>query len=283
MPRTDDLVDKLPRRGPRLVKSVEHAIDVLEYMARVSGPVGVSDVARQTGLSKATVHHLLATLVTRRLVVQESDSPRYRVSWALYELGASVVRDLELSRAARPYLDRLAAVSGESVLLGILDEDSVLYVDRGEAPGGLLMVANAGRRGPLHATASGKVLLAFAADGLFIERLLQTPLPRYTAMTVTDPRGLRRQLAAVRTRGYAACWEEREVGLCSLAVPIRDDTGAVVGSLALAAPSSRLTPRNVGGHLAALQQVARQVEARTGMAEPSRAGCDVPVVSRRAV
>ena len=265
MPPTPERGKEPPRRGPRLVKSVEHAVDVLEYMARVARPVGVSDVARQTGLSKAAVHHLLATLMARRLVIQESDSSRYRLSWALYELGASVVRDLELSRAARPHLDRLAAMTGQFVLLGILDEDAVLYLDRGEGPAGLLMVANTGRRGPLHATASGKVLLAFAGEGRVVQELLNRPLPRYTPMTVTEPHGLRRQLAAVRTRGYAACWEEREVGLCSVAVPIRDYTRRVVGSLALAAPSSRLTPRNVQQHLAPLQQVARLIEVRTAV------------------
>src|SRR3954452_1228624 len=151
--------------GPaRRVRAVDHAVDVLEAMARVSRAVGVSDLARMTGLSKATVHHLLATLDARRFVMRDPSSPLYRLSWALYELGSNVVRDVDLSRVARPYLDRLAVQTKESVLLGILDGDSVLYLDRGEPPMGLQMRANAGRRAPLHATASGKVLLAHSPD-----------------------------------------------------------------------------------------------------------------------
>lgn len=252
------------RRGSRRVQAVDHAIDLLDAMARAGRAIGVSELARQTGLSKATVHHLLATLEARRFVMQDPHSSLYRLSWALYELGSTVVRDVELSRVARPFLDRLANQTGESVLLSVLDEDAVLYLDRGEAPSGLRMVANAGRRSPLHATASGKVLLAFANDPQILERILGSPLPKLTSTTTTDPSTLRSQLAEVRLRGYATCWQEREVGLCSLAVPLRDYTGAVVGSLAVAGPESRLSPRTLTAHLSPLRAVAHDIELHLG-------------------
>jgi DNA-binding IclR family transcriptional regulator len=251
--------------GPaRRVRAVDHAVDVLEAMAKVGRAVGVSDLARMTGLSKATVHHLLATLEARRFVMRDPNSPLYRLSWALYELGSNVVRDVDLSRIARPYLDRLAVQTKESVLLGILDGDSVLYLDRGEAPMGLQMRANAGRRGPLHATASGKVLLANSADPGLLERLLAKPLPRLTTTTITDPVVLRRELSEVRVQQYATCWQEREVGLCSVAVPLRDYTGAVIGSLAVAGPATRLTAATLPAHLAPLQVMGRHIEAHLG-------------------
>src|SRR5690348_5012027 len=163
----------------RRIKAVDNAIDVLEVMGAAGRPMGVSEIARQAQLSKAAVHHLLATLETRRFVMRDTDSTSWKLSWALYELGSNVVRDVDLSRIARPYLDKLAVQTGESVLLGILDGDSVLYLDRGEAPMGLQMRANAGRRGPLHATASGKVLLAFATDATLFDRLLSEPLTQF--------------------------------------------------------------------------------------------------------
>ena len=252
------------RRGSRRVQAVEHAIDVLDCMAKVGRPIGVSDISRRVGLSKASVHHLLATLESRRFVMKDPHSMLYRLSWALYELGSSVVRDVELSRLARPYLDRLALKTGESVLLGILDGDSVLYLDRGEAQGGLRMVASAGRRGSLHATASGKVLLAFSPEPQLVEDVLSRPLEKLTRTTVTEPAALRRQLTQIRSRGYATCWQEREVGLCSVAVPLRDYTGQVVGSLALAGPASRLTPRTLQTHLAQLTHTAHDIELHIG-------------------
>ncbi len=255
---------KEPRRASRRIQAVDHAIDVLQALGGTGRAMGVSELARQTGLSKATVHHLLATLETRRFVMRDPNLPQYRLSWALYELGSNVARDIDLSRVARPYLDRLAVQTGESVLLGILDEDSVLYLDRGEAPTGLQMRANAGRRGPLFATASGKVLLAFCNDPQVLDRLLASPLPKLTKSSITDPATLRRELAQVRLQSYATCWQEREIGLCSLAVPLRDYTGTVVGSLAVAGPASRLTTRTVQAHLVPLQAAARRIGMHLG-------------------
>ena len=252
----------------RRVRAVDHALNVLDCLGRSDRPLGVSDIARRTGLSKATAHHLLSTLTSRRFVMQDPYTSLYRLGWALYELGSSVVRDVELSRAARPSLDRLAADTGESVLLGILDDDAVLYLDRGESPHGFYMVANAGRRGPLHATASGKVLLAFAPDAQLVDRILNTTLEKYTSSTVTDVAQLRRQLATVRNRGYAVCRQEREVGLCSLAVPLRNYTGAVVGSLALAAPASRLTATTQGSYLTHITTAAHEIELHIGGTRP---------------
>lgn len=210
------------------------------------------------------MHHLLATLENRRFVMRDEDSALYKLSWALYELGSNVVRGVDLSRIARSYLDKLAVQTGESVLLGILDGDSVLYLDRGEAPAGLQMRANAGRRGPPHATASGKVLLAFANDTTLLDQILKEPLEKLTKTTITDPAALRQQLAQARQHGYATCWEEREVGLCSVGVPLRDYRGTVVGSLTVAEPATRLTNRTLQQHLGPLLSNARRIEAHLG-------------------
>lgn len=247
----------------RRVRAVEHAIDVLDAIAAAGRALGVTGIAQQTGMSKPTIHHLLATLESRRFVIREPDSAGYRLSWALYELGSNVVHNVNLSRVARPYLDRLSAQTKESTLLGILDEDSVLYIDRGEAPAGLDMVADAGRRGPLHATASGKVLLAHVPKD-DLDRLLERALSRYTKTTITNPAVMRRQLGQVRSRGYSTCWEEREPGLCSLAVPLRDYTGAVAATLALAGPASRLNSRTYQQHLNPLRNTARRIELHLG-------------------
>ena len=263
------MADTEATRRSRRVQSVDNAIDVLEALAEIGEAAGVSDLARRTGLSKTTVFHLLATLETRRLVMRSPDDPTYRLSWGLYELGSNVVRNVNLTRVARPYLDRLAAQTGESTLLGILDENSVLYLDRGEAPGGLRMSADAGRRGPLHATASGKVLLAYSLDGDLTDPDLTEHLSRFTSTTVTSPAALRRQLAQVRTRGYATCWQEREVGLCSVAVPLRDYTGKVVGCLTLAGPATRINTRTYQSHLPALRAAAHRIEIHLGGARPT--------------
>jgi IclR family transcriptional regulator, KDG regulon repressor len=262
--------DKSSRRGPRRVQAVEHAVDVLEYMAKVGQAIGVSDIARHTGLSKAAAHHLLATLDARRLVIHDAKTSLYRLGWNLYELGSVVVREVDVSRVARPFLDQLAMRTAESSLLGILDKGSVLYLDRAKAPSGFGMVAAAGGRSPLHATASGKLLLAFA-DSEIIDRVVHGPLERFTRTTVTDPKALLRQLAQIRTNGYASCWQECEAGLCSIAAPLRDYTGSVVASLALVGPAGRLTPGSVDTHLGPLRDVALEIATRLGAGQTAKA------------
>lgn len=261
---------QVPVTRVRRIQAVDHAIDVLEALSAAGRPIGVSELARQTGLSKAAMHHLLATLETRRFVMRDADSTLYKLSWALYELGSNVVRDVDVSRVARPYLDKLAAQTGESVLLGILDGHSVLYLDRGEAPAGLQMRANAGRRSPLHATASGKVLLAYAVDGTLVDEILSGRLERLTKTTITDPSALRHELAGVRRRGYATCWQEREVGLCSVGIPLRDYRGIVVAVLTVAGPATRLTARTLQHHLGPLTATAHRIEAHLGASDHDR-------------
>ena len=257
--------DAPPRK--RRVQAVDHAIDILECLATTAGAVGVSELARQTGLSKATVYHLLATLEARRLVIREPDAASYRLGWALYEMGTRVARGTAVSRVARPFLDRLASETGESVLLGVLDAGSVLYLERGDAPSGFHMVAAAGLRSPLHATASGKLLLAFA-DQEEIDRYLgDGPLESFTANTLIDPKLLRKQLEEIRANGYATCWQERELGLCSVAVPLRDHTGATVASLTLAGPAGRVTEDSVDTHLHPLRDAAAEIDALLGYTE----------------
>lgn len=246
-------------RRTRRVQSVEHAIDVLQVLTEAPEGMGVSAIAERVGLSKATVHHLLGTLASRRFVVRDETGAQYRLSWGVYELGAAVVRRIDLTRVARHYLDRLAAQTGESVLLGMLDGDSVLYLDRGEARSGFRVVANAGRRCALHSTASGKVLLAFTQDPQVLQRVVARPLARLTRNTITDPSRLRRELAKVRWQGFATCWQEDEVGFSSLAVPVRDYRGAVIASLAIAGASIGQSTQTTRESLSLLRSVAHMI------------------------
>jgi IclR family transcriptional regulator, KDG regulon repressor len=255
----------------RQVQAVLHAVDVLEAMSESGREVGVSELARRTNLTKATVYNILMTLEARHLVARDPATASYRLSWGLYALGATVVRNSDLSWAARPFLSGLAKETGETVLLGILDEDTVLHLERAEGPGELRMVANIGRRSPAHATASGKVLLAWQPESV-ARRVLGSELRRYGRNTTTSADELEIELKRTRERGYATNWQEYEVGLCSLAVPLHDYTGDVVGALTLAGPASRLTTRSVKRLLRALSETAHQIEERLGARVAMREG-----------
>lgn len=261
--RAQVAASEVPRA--RQVRSVHHAIDVLQQLSESDRPLGVSELARRTGLNKATVFHLLATLQDRHLVAQDPDSRSYRLSWGLYALGAGMARTNSLTQAVHGQLAELARATGETVLVGILDDDSVLYIDRAESPNGLAMVANIGRRAPVHAVATGKVLLAFSPEQ-DISRVLTRRLKRFTASTITDIGELRSQLESVRKQGFARCWQEHEAGVSSVSVPVRDYTGRVVAGLTIAGPASRLTARALRRQLTPLREAAEAIQIRLGAA-----------------
>jgi DNA-binding IclR family transcriptional regulator len=231
--------------GSRKVQSLERALDVLQCLC--DGPKRISEIARETESSKAAVHHILATLEARRMVARERDSFRYRLSWGLYELGSAVLRHTGLDTVVDPHLSDLAEALGETTLFAVEEDNSALVLLRGESTSSFLVANNApGRRIPLHATASGKVLLTYHPT---LINHLPAPLRGFTANTVTEPHKLTTALTSVRRRGFATCWEEHELALSSIAVPVFGRDTSIVGALTVAAPTGRLNRRTYRKYL----------------------------------
>lgn len=257
--------EKVPADDARIVQSVARAAQMMKAMAGSTRPLTLSELARQVSMSKPAAFHLLRTLVVEGLVRKREDAS-YELSWGVWELGASVTRNLDIVKISRFHLDRLAESTGESILLSVLDGHSVIYLDRSQANSGFSMIAGTGRRSSLHANASGKVLLAHSGRD-FIDEILSTPLTAFTSATITDPLELNQELGQVRTQGFAVCWQEQELGVSSLGVPIRDYSGGVVAALALAGPAGRVNRQSANKLVTALsaeaQHIARELGARS--------------------
>lgn len=256
-------------KTPRVVNSVQHAARILRILGGAIDPMSMSDVARRVKLSKTATYHLLKTLEIEKFVAKDSGA-RYRLSWGVYELGSSVIRSVDLMRLARVHVDKLATDIGEVVLLGILEESTVLYVDRVASAGATDMLASAGRRTALHATASGKLLLAHQRDA-FVQATIEAGLPGWTRATICDGDRLKAELAQIRARGYATCWREFDNALSSVAAPVIDYTGSAVAALAIAGSSKRITPASLPVLLDQLRPTAQAISAELGAA---------PVLSR---
>ncbi|WP_332815654.1 IclR family transcriptional regulator [Ramlibacter sp.] len=246
----------------RVVSSVRHAARILRILGGAIDPMSMSDVARRVNLSKTATYHLLKTLELEKFVAKDS-AARYRLSWGVYELGSSVIRPVELTRVARVYVDKLATDIGEVVLLGIVDEGSVLYVDRVASAGATDMLASAGRRTALHATASGKLLLAHQRER-FVQATIEAGLPGRTRATICDGETLKTELARIRANGYATCWQEFDNALSSVAAPVIDYTGSAIAALAIAGSSERITPASLPGVLKQLLPTAAAISAELG-------------------
>ena len=229
------------------VQSIRRAFDVLQALG--DGPLGVTDVADRAGLPKSTAARLLATLAGEGAVEQIPGDTSYRLGPRLVTLGGGFSLNRSLAAIARPMLVELAATSGEAAGLGIPDGDLVHYIDQVDTPNPVQVRDWTGARAPLHAVSSGQVLLAFRTSGA-IDRYLGRPLERFTDRTVVEPALLRERLHEVRRKGFTWAIEEFDSGISSVAAPIADASGEVIGAVHLHGPSYRFPPEGRAGKLA---------------------------------
>jgi len=223
------------------VRSVERAIAILDLLAHGGWRTG-ADVARELRVHRSTALRLLGTLERHALVERDQRTARYRLGRRLAQLASVVTGELDLRYVARPVCEQLATAAGETATLDVLIGDVIVPIEQATASTSVMSVNWLGRRTPVHCTASGKAIAAFAADPVRI-RLLELPLDRVTPHTITDRAELEAQLDDIRQSGIAHTHEELEVGLDALAAPVFDADGEVVAALDVSGPSHRLRDR----------------------------------------
>ena len=228
-------------RGPGAsqVQSVDRAIAIL-YLLAQHGGAGVTAIANELGVHKSTAFRLVAALENGNLIQQDGQRGKYHLGRGVLRLAAATTARLDLPSESRPVCQRLALDLGEAVNIAILDSGAATNILQEYGRSAITGHNWLGQQTPLHATASGKVLLAHA-DLELAKEALGVALHRYTAHTITEPAALEAELATVRERGWAATNEEFEIGLNALAAPIYDGTGQVVAAVGLSGPSYRLT------------------------------------------
>jgi IclR family acetate operon transcriptional repressor len=227
----------MPRTGQpaiRLVGAVQRAFGVLDALAESDGELGTNEIARRTGINASTVSRLLATLVAGGLVEHVQDSGRYRLGLRLLQLGNVVLARLDLRQIARPHLQALVEATGETATLSAPGERDAVTVDFVQSPSSVQGVARLGRPSIAHATATGKVLLAFGPGGL-----PPGVLKEYTSRTITQRAVLAAELDGVRERGYAVNFGEREDDLHAVAAPVWGTRGGLAAIIGVQGPASR--------------------------------------------
>jgi IclR family acetate operon transcriptional repressor len=247
-------------------QSVDRALRILEVIAEAGTPLSLSEIGARAGLHLSTTHRLLATLSQRQFVEQERETGHYRVGAGAFRVGRSFLEELNLSPRLRPVLVQLAARTGETANLVIRSGVEAVYVDHVIGTQVAKLFTEVGQRVPLHCTAVGKVLLAFAPD--MADLLAHLQLPRFTPRTITSHPALQRELAEVRARGYAVDREEHEVGVACIAAPVHAAAGLMAAAVGISGPSGRILPRAVelGRQVKALAQTASALLAGAGAA-----------------
>lgn len=243
-------------------QSTQMAFLIIEVMAEIGRPVALSDLARRVGVSKVRVFRFLRTLLQLGYVTQDAETDRYRLSMKLYHLGQALADSIDLLRDARPVMAALSEATGFTVSLSQMEPAGMRILDMVRSSHPVEIVTRPGALLDFHASAQGKVALAFGAA-----RLEETLRP-WTGATLTDPAGIAAQVAEVRARGWAEAPGQILEGVNALSAPVFDMTGAMAATITLAGPTAAFgtppDPRFVDALLAA----ARRLSQHLGNTDP---------------
>ncbi|WP_281451681.1 IclR family transcriptional regulator [Paenarthrobacter nitroguajacolicus] len=238
------------------------ALGLLVLLGDEPKGLGASDLARKAGLPFSTTHRLLASLTRDGFAHFEADERRYHLGLRIYLLGQRVSHAHGYTGVAQPILQRITSATRESTIMAILDGTYQLTVGKVDGPQAFRITTDPGHRGPLHSTAVGKVLVAFAEPEESEQLVEELELVPRTEHTITDRQAFREEIALVRERGYAVMNEENEVGMHAVAVPVLSPEGKATAAIATAAPVFRIRLKDLLTHVPVLQEAAIELSAR---------------------
>lgn len=245
------------------VQSVDRALCALEILAQ-EGEVGVTELAVGIGVHKSTASRLLGSLEDRELVEQVHERGKYRLGFGILRLANAVSGRLDVSTQGREICEQLAGEVGETVNIAVLRSHYAVNVDQARGPSAIGTQNWVGALTPLHATSSGKVLLAYTSSETRRELLGEATLTSFTENTITSFEELEPVLKAVERDGYAVSIQELEHGLNAAAAPIRDHHGVVIAALSVSGPVYRMTEERTRELVPAAVAAADAVSFRMG-------------------
>ena len=241
--------------------TVGKALDVLDLVARQGGPIRFSDLMVQSNYPKATLYRLVQTLTHQGMLSLDPDTGTYALGVRLVRLAHAAWAQSSLAPIARPYLDELAAKTGETIHLAQMDLGQVLYVDTRNAARPVEMFAQAGKVGPAYCTGVGKAMMAYLTFDALEAALARQSFHRHTDHTLASREALLAELQAIRERGHAWDREEHEKGIICCAAPILTRTGRVIGALSVTSTTARTTLDALGAQAPMIKDIAAQIAA----------------------
>lgn len=244
------------------VDVVSVAIELLMVVAEHPG-LGVTELSKRSGITKARTFRLLNTLEETGLIRRQEPLATYSLGYRALLVGVAAKEQNRLSQLADNLLPAIGEACGESVLLRIREATETVCIAWWDAPNTVRVESQLARRRPLHAGASGKLLLAYAPEDVQ-DAVLGAERERFTNNTITGASQLKQSILKVREQGYSISYAEKAIDTVSVATPVYDAGGSVIASLATTAPASRVPPEKLEVLVAALRQGARQFSQQLG-------------------
>lgn len=243
------------------VASLARGLEVISAFGEDNPAMSLSQVAQRTGLTRAGARRFLLTLLDLGYVAR--DDRLFRLTPKVLSLGYAYLGSLPISHIAQPFLEEVTARTGESCSLGLLDGTDVVYVARSTAKRLLMVGIHVGTRFPAHITSMGRVLLANLDAAALDAYLAGAHYEKRTPRTLTDEGAIREEIGRVRRQGYSLLDQELEVGIRSVAVPVRARAGcAAIAAINISTHASSVPrERLLKDYLALLQQTAGAIAA----------------------
>jgi DNA-binding IclR family transcriptional regulator len=250
------------------MKSLNRAIDILEAFLNTKDEMTVGEIAKATGLNKATASHILKTLTKRGYLRQREKRGKYFLGWMFIEYSATIKDKLKLRSVAVPHLRKLSELVKESVILAIWDGNSAIITEtihpsyNKYSP--LRVIPDEGVKSPLHCTGVGKIILAARSDEerqKYFNSKWYEPL---TPNTITDTEEMQRHLAQVSQDGIAYDDEEYSLGVRSVAAGLKDSAGNVLGAIGILSPSAFLTSTDMRNMSDQVKKCALRISKELG-------------------
>lgn len=251
----------MDERAQEGVKSLGKVMRVLDAFSTTNRTLSLTEICHVADLPKSTAHRLLATMRDVGLLDQDGPRDQYRLGMKLFELGNTVLANMDLYREARPFADALTRQGGQAVHLAVFDGYRAIVIHRADASpeASPTLVEQA----PIHCTSVGKAILAFQPEPI-VDRIIAAGLERFTDSTITDPAALRRELAVIRGRGYSIDEAEHQPGLRCVGAPIRSKAGQVVAGISITGPAWRLPLAEVEGIAKLVMHHAKGISTALG-------------------
>jgi IclR family KDG regulon transcriptional repressor len=276
MPARDTLLRPRAIRRPDTdsgsSKSLQKALRILVHMGEQAPEAGVTQLASELGLTKATVHRLLRAMEKFELIERNPESERYRLGLKLYQLGNIAVESRTLRSEAHRLLLEMSRRSRESVSLAVPITGGVTCLDRLNSAHTIINVCTPiGAMFPPHCTAAGKAILAYLTDDEIAEIFRGNPLRRYTQFTITQLSDLKENLRLIRQRGYSVDHQELERGLSGVAAPVLSTHGRVIAAVGIAGPTLRFRGRELVQKVSLVTEIAARLAMGLGKLEERQA------------
>jgi DNA-binding IclR family transcriptional regulator len=245
------------------LKSIVKMMAILDCFSTLERKLSVAEIAKKTKMPRGTAHRIIRTMRELGLMEQERQRDQYRLGMKLFEIGTTVLANMDLHREAKSSVESLTRVSGETVHLSVFDGVNSTVINRTDPEGNRVNTLFVLESSPAHATSSGKAALAFQPQAS-VDKFISLGLRRISPNTITDPKVLQAELEAIRERGFAIDNEELTPGTKCVGAPIRNASGRVFASISVSGPARRFTPERIEAFSDLVKHYADAVSAQLG-------------------